>query len=244
MQVGDSLDVKVLNAWTVIEGNRSTDTRTEWHRGGGMFVGNRTIKSFKLIHGHVGFEVSDTGIVYLKAEGFKEFADNYYSKKSNQDCFEMFDIVECIEARGPVTVGMQGVIREMNYKDKPNVGVQWFNFENGHDLDETLEDASGFRLDNNQVKLISRSSLSLNTLGYASESKADYSKRQGMWAPLTKQDMYPYYGGVDYNHKLQYQYNTIMHQREQLIQEESNQTQKLLTLPTNKIYVRKSKSIE
>jgi hypothetical protein len=133
LQVGDSLDVKVLNAWTVIEGNRSTDTRTEWHRGGGMFVGNRTIKSFKLIHGHVGFEVSDTSIVYLKAEGFKEFADNYYKRK----------LVSYAQSQHPLDA-----------------------------------------------------------------------------------------------------YDIIMHQREQLIQEESNQTQKLLTLPTNKIYVRKSKSIK
>jgi hypothetical protein len=127
LQVGDALDSDVLNAWTVIEGNRSTDDKAEWHRGGGMFMGNRTIKSFKLIHGHVGFEVSDTGIVYLKAEGFKEFADNYYKQY-----------------------------------------------------------------------------------------------------PVYPQDAY----------------DIIMHQREQLIQEESNQTQKLLTLPTNKIYVRKSKSIK
>jgi hypothetical protein len=231
LQVGDVLNVDVLNAWTVIEGNRSTNDKTEWHRGGGTFVGNRIIKSFHLIHGHVGFEVSDTGIVYLKAEGFKEFADNYYSKKSNKDYFEMFDIVECIQPRGPVKVGMQGVIREMNYKDKPNVGVQWFNFENGHDLDGILTSASGFRLDNNQVRLISRSS----PLGYAYKSAVDYADRQGgMWAPLTKQDMYPYISGID------------SYQPGNTGPKKSNQTntEKLLTLPTNKIYVRKSKSIE
>jgi hypothetical protein len=133
LQVGDTLDAKVLNAWTVIEGNRSTDDVTKWHKGGGMFVGNRIIKSFKLIHGHVGFEVSDTGIVYLKAEGFKEFADNYYKRK----------LVSYAQSQHPLDA-----------------------------------------------------------------------------------------------------YDIIMHQREQLIQEESNQTQKLLTLPTNKIYVRKSKSIK
>lgn len=209
LQVGDTLDVNVLNAWTVIEGNRSTDDKTKWHRGGGMFIGNRIIKSFHLIHGHVGFEVSDTGIVYLKAEGFKEFADSYYPKESK---FEMFDIVECVESRGPIKIGMQGVIREINYKSKPVVGVEWFNFDNGHDLDEILQTSSGYRLDYNQIKFISR--------------------------------MYSL--SIDYptSFQLQDKYAITMHQREQLIQKESNQTQELLTLPTNKIYVRKSKSIK
>lgn len=242
LQVGDTLDVNVLNTWTVIEGNRSTDSKTEWHRGEGVFIGNRVIKSFHLIHGHVGFEVSGTGTVYLKAKGFKEFADSYYSKESKQDCFEMFDIVECVEARGPIKIGMQGVIREMNYKDKPFVGVEWFNFDNGHDLDEILQTNSGYRLDYDQIKLISKSNLSLNSLGYSSESKVDYDKRVG----TSRWEAPHYISGVDYPtpFQLQYQYNTIMHQREQLIQKESNQTQELLTLPTNKIYVRKSKSIK
>jgi hypothetical protein len=144
LQVGDVLNVDVLNAWNVIEGNRSTDDKTEWHRGVGMFIGNRTIKSFHLIHGHVGFKVSDTDIVYLKAEGFKEFADNYYGTKEFK------------------------------------------------------------------------------------------------WAT-------PYYESLS-PQQLQDRYAITMHKREMLLdrltQEESNQTQKLLTLPTNKIYVRKSKSIE
>jgi hypothetical protein len=144
LQVGDALNVDVLNAWTVIEGNRSTNYKTEWHKGGGMFIGNRIIKSFCLIHGHVGFEVSDTGIVYLKAEGFKEFADNYYGTKEFK------------------------------------------------------------------------------------------------WATPHYESLSP--------QQLQDRYAITMHKREMLLdrltQEESNQTQKLLTLPTNKIYVRKSKSIK
>jgi hypothetical protein len=127
LKIGDELNAEVISAWSGKTGNRSTDTKTEWHQHEGSFVGNRKIINFYLIHGQVGFEVSATCIVYLKAEGFKEFSDNYYKQK-----------------------------------------------------------------------------------------------------PVHPQDAY----------------DIIMHQREQLIQEESNQTQKLLTLPTNKIYVRKSKSIK
>ena len=90
LQVGDELDAKIISAWSGKTGNRSTDTKTEWHQHEGSFVGNRKIINFYLIHGQVGFEVSDTGIVYLKAEGFKEFntlmhqRERLMHKKSNQ----------------------------------------------------------------------------------------------------------------------------------------------------------------
>jgi hypothetical protein len=130
LQVGDELNAKVISAWSDKTGNRSVDKK-EWyqHEGSyvGSYVGNRIIEGFHLIHGQIGFEVSDTVTIYLKAEGFKEFSDNYYKRN-----------------------------------------------------------------------------------------------------PVHPQDAY----------------DITMHQREQLIQEESNQTQKLLTLPTNKIYVRKSNPIK
>ena len=127
LRVGDTLNAEIISAWSTIDCNEIRYNEPAWRKALTSFEGNRTIKSFKVIHGCVAFEVSDT-CFYLKAKGFKEFADNYY-------------------------------------KQYPIIHPQ---------------DA----------------------------------------------------------------YDIIMHQREQLIQEQHNQTQELLTLPTNKIYVRKSKSIK
>ena len=127
LRVGDTLNAEIINAWSTIDCNEIKNNEPAWRKAFTSFEGNRTIKSFKVIHGCVAFEVSDT-CFYLKAKGFKEFADNYY-------------------------------------KQYPIIHPQ---------------DA----------------------------------------------------------------YDIIMHQKEQLIQEQHNQTQELLTLPTNKIYVRKSKSIK
>lgn len=218
LKVGDVLNADIINAWSKISDNKIQENDSAWFSSDVSFIGHRSIIDFKLFHGHVGFKVSSTNKIYLKAKGFKEFADSYYPKESK---FEMFDIVECVEARGPITIGMQGVIREMNYKGRPVVGVEWFNFDNGHDLDEILQTSSGYRLDYNQVKLISRmSSLSV-------DYPTNYRTPQEIWTP--------YYVGVDPI------YEVLMDKPK-----ESNQTktQKLLTLPTNKIYVRKSKSIK
>jgi hypothetical protein len=77
LKVGDEIPVEVLNAWEQVNNNRCDEMNGLWRRGCGMFKGNRIIEKFKLIHGHTGFLVSDTMDVYIKAEGFKEFMENF-----------------------------------------------------------------------------------------------------------------------------------------------------------------------
>ena len=50
---------------------------------GSAYDKNRKIENFKVIDGVVGFLVSGTLNIYLRAEGFKEFADNYYPENTS-----------------------------------------------------------------------------------------------------------------------------------------------------------------
>ena len=85
LNVGDFLDTKIINDWGGFAYNRCCliSKDKSWQQHQCMFSGDRTIKSFKLIDGIVGFLVSDTSSVYLRAEGFKEFADNYYTENTS-----------------------------------------------------------------------------------------------------------------------------------------------------------------
>ena len=81
LKVGDVLPEKIINDW----GNKDynwislyNDSPT-WGKSGG-FIGDRYIKSFKNIDGHISFLVSDTNQVYLKAKGFKSFMESYTIK--------------------------------------------------------------------------------------------------------------------------------------------------------------------
>ena len=75
LTVGDELPEKIICKWAGISNNYSLGTT--WVKRSANFIGNRIIKSFKVINNIVSFEVSDTNTVYLKAEGFKEFMDNF-----------------------------------------------------------------------------------------------------------------------------------------------------------------------
>ena len=85
LNVGDFLDVKIINDWSGLDNNKCylSSEDTSWKQLKGVFIGNRVIQSFKLIDGIVGFLVSGTKSVYLRAEGFKEFAENYYTKTTS-----------------------------------------------------------------------------------------------------------------------------------------------------------------
>lgn len=78
LKVGDKLDKKVINAWSEKNVNYYN---TSWKQLTSHFQGNRTILSFKVLDGIVGFEVSGAAEIYLKAEGFKEFAENFNKPK-------------------------------------------------------------------------------------------------------------------------------------------------------------------
>jgi len=79
LKIGDILPEKVIRAWANESNNYSYGNI--WTKGIGMFEKDRRVKSFKIINCVLGFEVSDTATIYLKAEGFKEFMDNFDKPK-------------------------------------------------------------------------------------------------------------------------------------------------------------------
>ena len=64
-----------------------TSIGPDWVAYNGCAVPN--IKGFKIKNGVVGFLVSGTLGIYLKAEGFKEFAENYNKLKESMVKFEI-----------------------------------------------------------------------------------------------------------------------------------------------------------
>ena len=91
LKVGDILKQEIIDAWAGIEGNFCPDVQTGWVD---VFCGygeGRKIEDFRDIDGQIGFHVSGCteGTHYLKAEGFKEFADNFYKKKEEEGMLEM-----------------------------------------------------------------------------------------------------------------------------------------------------------
>ena len=79
LKIGDKLPEEIINKWRVCDDNYTSATDTHWFRKLGEFgfISDRFIVSFKEINGFIGFLVSDTDNVYLKADGFKEFMDSY-----------------------------------------------------------------------------------------------------------------------------------------------------------------------
>jgi len=80
LEVGDKLPQKVIREW----GNQGLNyygSSKIWEKRIGQFINDRTIEHFKIIDEIVAFKVSDTTSVYLKAEGFKEFMDNFDKPK-------------------------------------------------------------------------------------------------------------------------------------------------------------------
>ena len=81
LNVGDKLDAIIIAAWEKKGCNYFSDSSEGWIFGNGAaYDRNRKIENFKVIDGVVGFLVSGTLGIYLRAEGFKEFADNYYTE--------------------------------------------------------------------------------------------------------------------------------------------------------------------
>jgi len=80
LEIGDKLPQKVIKEW----GNQGLNyygSSKIWEKRIGQFINDRTIEHFKIIDEIVAFKVSGTDSVYLKAEGFKEFMDNFDKPK-------------------------------------------------------------------------------------------------------------------------------------------------------------------
>lgn len=91
LKVGDTLKQEIIDAWAGIEGNFCPDVQKGWVDVFCSYSGDRKIEDFRDIEGQIGFHVSGCteGTHYLKAEGFKEFADNFYKKKEEEGMLEM-----------------------------------------------------------------------------------------------------------------------------------------------------------
>lgn len=74
LRVGDILPENIISKWA---GNNNCYYFQEWKKSNVGFVNDRKILSFKVLNGILGFEVSNTLNIFLKAEGFKEFMDRY-----------------------------------------------------------------------------------------------------------------------------------------------------------------------
>ena len=84
LKVGDTLKKEIINAWAGIEGNFCTYVQEGWVDTFCRYGEDRKIEDFRDIDGQIGFHVSGCTerTHYLKAEGFKEFADNFYKKEA------------------------------------------------------------------------------------------------------------------------------------------------------------------
>ena len=113
LKVGDKLEKDVISKWGLLNYNRyqSEENDGEWGRGY-EFVSDREITSFKEFHGIVGFLVSGTNEVYLKAEGFKEFAEGF-----NKPEFE-FEVGKWYKRKGGYSYAIKYLRKEKrNSKD-------------------------------------------------------------------------------------------------------------------------------
>ena len=81
LQVGDKLPSAIISEWKRVGNNRCQINDGSWEKSSMPFHGDRTILSFKVLHGIIGFEVSGTVDVYLRAEGFKEFMESFNKPK-------------------------------------------------------------------------------------------------------------------------------------------------------------------
>lgn len=83
LKVGDKLPLKATGKYAAIVGNWCGDIKSGWKGTFGSYSHEREIDSFREIDGIVGFKVSGCAVDshYLKAEGFKEFMDNFNKPK-------------------------------------------------------------------------------------------------------------------------------------------------------------------
>ena len=105
LKVGDILKQEIINAWAYIEGNFCAYVQKGWVDVFCSYGGDRKIEDFRDIEGQIGFHVSGCteGTHYLKAEGFKEFADNFYKKEVKSWIQEQDEMLNVIIKQHPLT---------------------------------------------------------------------------------------------------------------------------------------------
>ena len=86
LKIGDALPKEIISSWQEEEGQNYTIEyyNYTWTRGFVPYDTNRKIKRFYLVRGVPAFSVSDTDVVYLKAEGFKEYMDSRKPKAKKE----------------------------------------------------------------------------------------------------------------------------------------------------------------
>lgn len=139
---GDSLPEELISEWARV-GGINYNCGKGWQMEGASFQGDRKVVSFEIIDGQMGFLVSDTADVYLKAEGFKEFRDNFYKKekaaltemKATQFTPKVGDVVQLVTDVGfkDVPLHPQTVVAIQNGSEvylsncSDYVHMSWFN---------------------------------------------------------------------------------------------------------------------
>ena len=82
LKIGDNLPQEIINKWVEEGENYCVESEKKWKIGFGTFTTDRKIESFKIIDGALGFLVSSS-VVYLRAEGFKEFLEQQTNKTTS-----------------------------------------------------------------------------------------------------------------------------------------------------------------
>jgi hypothetical protein len=76
LKIGDNLPQDVISSWAKENKNYHPKSEDKWSQGSAtVFISDRTIQGFEMLDGQLGFLVSGTQDIYLKAEGFKEFLE-------------------------------------------------------------------------------------------------------------------------------------------------------------------------
>ena len=74
LNIGDKLPANIITDWSTLAENYVLNRNSNnWRKSNGFFDSDREIEGFEIIDGQLGFKVSGTDFVYLKAEGFKDF---------------------------------------------------------------------------------------------------------------------------------------------------------------------------
>lgn len=147
LNVGDAIKQDVLNAWAG-NGENYLDITGNWKVNKNCsFLGDRTITSFFYIKNKLCFHVSESNHdLYIKAEGFKDFSDNFYSKQqmknlSHDDLIE--NKIYYIETMYPYIIRYKkcdnGKIKGYNGKIKGYSYISIYSRIYGYDYMNALE---------------------------------------------------------------------------------------------------------
>lgn len=153
LKVGDILKEDIISFWSARANNQYDPFSKKWHKNNTNFINSRQIESFKVFDGIVGFLISGTHELYLRAEGFKEFAEGFNKSKSAFE-FEVGKWYKCEgynyaikylrkEARNSKYVIVYSDIITYNYKyessPEGNTGVGYVNEGTWYELTDLSE---------------------------------------------------------------------------------------------------------